>query len=348
MPAAKIPTTVITGFLGAGKTSLIRHLMSHSQGRRIALIINEFGDLGVDRELLLGCGIEGCGEDNVIELTNGCICCTVADDFLPTMQRLLAREPLPEHIVIETSGLALPKPLVKAFTWPAIRTRLTVDGVIAVVDAEAVAAGRFAPDPAALERMRAADPNLDHESPLEELFEEQLQCADMVVLNKLDRVDAAARARAEALVEAHLRPSVRTVPARFGAVGPEVLLGLGAAAEADLATRPSHHDDVDGEHDHDDFESFVVEFGMISDPESLLVRIRSVAAAHDVLRVKGFAAVEGRPLRHAIQAVGGRAQGYYDRPWQADEPRVTRLVVIGQRGIDRAAIEHELRLGTSA
>ncbi|MEK0082633.1 cobalamin biosynthesis protein CobW [Benzoatithermus flavus] len=343
MRASKIPATIVTGFLGAGKTSLIRHLLNESRGRRIALVINEFGDLGVDRDLLLGCGIEGCGEDDVIELANGCICCTVADDFLPTMRRLLARAEPPDHIVIETSGLALPKPLVKAFTWPEVRTRVTVDGVVAVVDAEAVAAGRFATDPAALEAARRADLNLDHESPLEELFEEQILCADMVVLNKLDRVDAAARARAEAAIAEHARPAVKTVAARFGAVDPAVLLGLGAGAEDDLASRPSHHDAEGGEHDHDDFESFVVELDAVAEPEHLLDRIRTVARAHDILRIKGFAAVDGRPLRHAVQAVGERVQGYYDRPWQPHERRATRLVVIGQRGLDRPAIEAGLR-----
>lgn len=343
MHAQKIPATIVTGFLGAGKTSLIRHLLTESRGKRIALVINEFGDLGVDRELLLGCGIEGCGEGDVIELANGCICCTVADDFLPTMRRLLGRAESPDHIVIETSGLALPKPLVKAFTWPEVRSRVTVDGVVAVVDAEAVAAGRFATDPAALAAARAAGPSLDHESPLEELFEEQILCADMVVLNKLDRVDAEARAKAEAAIAEHARPAVRTVPARFGAVDPTVLLGLGAGAEDDLASRPSHHDAEGGEHDHDDFESFALELGPVPAPEALLERIRAVARAHDILRIKGFAAVEGRPLRHAVQAVGERAQGYYDRPWRPDERPATRLVVIGQRGLDRAAIEAHLR-----
>jgi cobalamin biosynthesis protein CobW len=343
MRASKIPATVITGFLGAGKTSLIRHLLERSRGRRLALVINEFGDLGVDRELLLGCGVEGCAEDDVIELANGCICCTVADDFLPAMRRLLEREPAPDHIVIETSGLALPKPLVKAFTWPEVRTRVTVDGVVAVVDAEAVALGRFAADPEALARMRVADPNLDHESPLEELFEEQLLCADMVVINKLDRVDVSARARAEAIMAPHLRPAVKTVPARFGAVAPEIVLGLGAAAEDDLASRPSHHDDADGEHDHDDFESFVVELGPVAAAETLLERIGGTIERHRILRVKGFAAVDGRPLRHAIQGVGGHLQGYYDRPWRPGEVRATRLVVIGERGLDRASIEAGLR-----
>ena len=154
----KIPATVVTGFLGAGKTSLIRHLVGRAGGRRLAFIINEFGDLGIDREILLGCGLEGCVDEDVVELSNGCICCTVADDFLPTMRLLLDRPVPPEHIVIETSGLALPKPLLKAFAWPEVRTRATVDGVVAVIDAEAALAGLFAPDPGAVAAARHRRP----------------------------------------------------------------------------------------------------------------------------------------------------------------------------------------------
>ena len=126
--ATKTPATVITGFLGAGKTTLIRHMLQNAQGKRIALIINEFGDLGVDGEILKGCGAETCTEDDIVELSNGCICCTVADDFIPTLEKLLARPTPPDHIVIETSGLALPQPLIRAFNWPGISTRVTVDG----------------------------------------------------------------------------------------------------------------------------------------------------------------------------------------------------------------------------
>src|SRR5947207_14807246 len=179
----RVPATVITGFLGAGKTSLVRHLLAHAEGRRLAVIVNEFGELGIDRELLLGCGDAACDENDLVELANGCLCCTVADDFLPTLTRLLDRAAPPEHILIETSGLALPKPLVQAFAWPEVKARVTVDGVIAVVDAAAVAAGRFATDPAALAAQRAADPALDHDNPLEEVFEDQLAAADLVVLN---------------------------------------------------------------------------------------------------------------------------------------------------------------------
>ena len=337
----KIPTTVVTGFLGAGKTSLIRHLLAHSEGRRIALVINEFGELGIDREILLGCGVEGCAEDEVIELANGCICCTVAEDFLPTIETLLGRRVPPEHIVIETSGLALPKPLVQAFAWPEVAARVTVDGVVAVIDACAVAAGRFADDPQALAAQRAGDPALDHDNPLEEVFSDQLACADLVVLNKMDLVEGEALARAEGMVRGQLRPAVKLVRAMQGAVAPAALLGLGAAAEEDLASRPSHHDLEPG-HDHDDFETFVVTSGPIADPAHFLTRLGTVIAAHDILRLKGFLDVPGKEFRQVVQGVGDRLQHYFDRPWRAGETRASRLVVIGRKGLDRGAISATL------
>jgi cobalamin biosynthesis protein CobW len=338
---SKIPTTVITGFLGAGKTTLIRHLLQNAKGRRLALIVNEFGDVGVDGELLRGCNEEACPEDDIVELANGCICCTVADDFLPTMQKLLDRPNPPEHIIIETSGLALPKPLVKAFQWPDIRTRATVDGVIALIDADAVAAGRFATDEAALALARAADPSLDHDSPLEELYEDQLACADLVILNKSDLVDGDTLARIEGDISADTRGGVKIVRADHGAVDASVLLGLFAGAEDDLEARPSHHD-AEPDHDHDDFDSFVVKGGAIASVDPLLEALIPLIADHDILRIKGMIAVQGRPARLVIQAVGPRIQHYFDRAWKPEEARISQLVVIGQKGLDQAAIETAL------
>jgi len=333
----RIPATVITGFLGAGKTSLLRHLVARANGTRIAVVINEFGEMGVDREILLGCAVEGCRDDDVIELANGCICCTVADDFLPTIETLLARPQPPDHIVIETSGLALPKPLVKAFAWPEVRSRVTVDGVIAVIDAAAVADGRFADDPAALAAQRAADPSLDHDNPLEEVFTDQLQCADLVVLNKADLVENLVLDRVRGDISAKLRPGAKLLTTRYGAVDAQVLLGLAAAAEDDLASRPSHAD-LEGEHDHDDFESFSLTLGTVADADALAERISAAVAAHDILRVKGFLDVPGKPMRLALQGVGPRLDRYFDRPWRPDEPRRSALVIIGRKGLDRQAI----------
>ena len=333
----RVPATVITGFLGAGKTSLVRHLLAHAGGRRLAVIVNEFGELGIDRELMLGCGDEGCAEDDIVELANGCLCCTVADDFLPALTRLLDRAAPPEHILIETSGLALPKPLVQAFAWPEIRTRTTVDGVLVLIDAAALAAGRFAGDLAAVARQRAADPALAHDNPLDEVFGDQLACADLVILNKTDLVGADRLAELRGEIAARLRSGVKVVDARDGAVAPEAALGLDAAAEDDLATRPSLHDAL-GVHDHDDFESFAVGLGAIADSDAFVARLRAAIAAHGVLRLKGFVDVPGRDRRQVVQAVGDRVQHYFDRPWQPGEVRETRLVVIGEKGLDRVAI----------
>ena len=335
---AKIPATVITGFLGAGKTTVIQHLLRHANGRRLALVINEFGEIGVDGDLLRSCGIPACKEDDIVELANGCICCTVADDFLPTIEKLLNRADPPDHIVIETSGLALPKPLVKAFNWPEVRTRVTVDGVIAVVDGPAAAAGLFAADPRAVAAQRAADPSLDHDSPLEELFGDQLGCADLVLLNKVDQLDAAARAAAEAAIQAGSPRRVKLVPVSFGAVDPTVLLGLQAAAEDDLAARLSHHEAEGEDHNHDDFESFPLRLDPLASPQALVEKLLRAIEQHDILRVKGFLAVAGKDMRLVVQAVGTRLQHYYDRAWRADEARKGSLVVIGLKGLDRAAI----------
>jgi cobalamin biosynthesis protein CobW len=337
----KIPVTIVTGFLGAGKTTVIRHVLENAANRRLALIINEFGDVGVDGAILKSCGIETCPEENIVELANGCLCCTVADDFIPAIEALLARSPQPDHIIIETSGLALPKPLVKAFDWPDIRTRLTVDGVIAVVDGAAVADGRFADDPAKLAAQREADGAIDHENPLEEVYEDQLLCADLVLLNKADLLTDEAAQRVIAEIQASIPRAVKIVVAWEGRVDPAVLLGLVAAVEDYLAQRPSHHDAEDG-HDHDDFDSFVVDIPPTTDPAGLLTRLTAVAETFDVLRMKGFIEVSGKPMRLLVQGVGQRFRQQFDRPWAPGDERRSRLVVIGKKGIDRAAITASL------
>ena len=326
---AKLPVTIITGFLGSGKTTLVRQLMLNPDGRRLAVIVNEFGDVGVDGEILKGCAIPDCPAENILELSNGCICCTVADDFIPTIEALMALDPRPEHILIETSGLALPKPLLKAFDWPDIRSRITVDGVIALADAEAVAAGRFASNVAAVDAQRLADDSLDHDTPLSEVFEDQISCADIILLTKPDLAGPEGVARAREIIAAKSpRPTIMVEVAE-GVIDPRIILGLNAAAEDDMEARPSHHDGAD-DHEHDDFDSIVVDIPELADPSDLVRVIEKLAQEHNILRIKGYAAVRGKAMRLLVQAVGMRVRHQYDRPWKPDEPRRGRLVVIAE------------------
>jgi cobalamin biosynthesis protein CobW len=333
----RIPATIVTGFLGAGKTTLIRRLLENPGGRRIALIVNEFGDVGFDGQVLADCGGLACGKDDIIELSNGCICCTVADDFLPAMEKILGREAPPDHIVIETSGLALPQPLVKAFTWPSVRARVTVDGVVTVVDAAAVAEGRVASDEARLAEQRAKDLSLEHDDPVEELFEDQLRCADLIVISKTDLVDEAGLRRVEAVIAEDRRAETRAVRVSQGVIPPEILLGQSAGAEADSENRKSHHELAGEEHEHDDFETFVVD-STATNRASVEERVRRAMGLEGVLRIKGLVAVNGRAAPLAVQAVGPRVETWF----VTDEARKPGLVVIGLKGLDRVAVERVL------
>jgi len=340
---AKLPVTVITGFLGSGKTTLVRHLMQNPGGKRLAVIVNEFGDVGVDGEILKSCAIPECPAENIMELANGCICCTVADDFIPTIEALMAIEPRPEHILIETSGLALPKPLLKAFDWPDIRSKITVDGVIALADAEAVAAGRFAPNIEAVDAQRLADDSIDHETPLSEVFEDQISCADIILLTKPDLAGPEGVAKAKEIIHAEAPRPLPIVEVAEGVVDPRVILGLEAAAEDDMDSRPSHHDGH-FDHEHDDFESIVVELNELTDATELTAKIEKLANDNNILRVKGYAAIQGKPMRLLVQAVGARVRAQFDRPWKPEEGRKGKLVVIAEHDdIDRAAIEGVLK-----
>ncbi len=342
--AGKIPVTVITGFLGSGKTTLIRQMLQNNQGRRIAVLVNEFGELGIDGELLRSCQVcdeEDNAADNIVELTNGCLCCTVQEEFLPTMQKLLLRKDKLDCILIETSGLALPKPLIQAFRWPEIRTGATVDGVITVVDCEAVSTGTLASDLTALNAQRQADPNLDHETPIEELFEDQLACADLVLLSKVDRVDGETKNQVEDWLKQQLPPAVKIVPCQQGDISPELLLGFNASVEDNLESRPSHHDEEE-DHEHDD-EINSVHFLLNKDfePQILVDKLQNLIKEWEIYRIKGFVAVPNKSMRLVLQGVGDRIEYFYDRPWQSNELRETRLVLIG-RGLDKIQIEPAL------
>ena len=331
----KIPVTILTGFLGAGKTTLIRNLILKNKSKKLAVIINEFGDLGVDGEIVKQCSDETCPEENILELANGCICCTVADDFIPTMKSLLEGQYLPEHILIETSGLALPKPLLKAFEWPEIRSRLTVDSVLAVVDAEAVVKGIFAPQMSTELEEKQNQTYVEHETPLSEVFEDQINCSDVVLLTKPDLVENISDARNIIIKE--MERNVPILEVQNGDIGADVILGVNAAAETDLDNRRSHHDGFD-DHEHDDFDTFSITVPKILDVEKFKIVLETLIRENDILRIKGFLRVESKPLNLLVQGVGKRLSvNFTDTKIPVEN--TGNLVFIGEKGrIDQDVI----------
>ena len=331
----KIPVTILTGFLGAGKTTLIRNLILKNKSKKLAIIINEFGDLGVDGEIVKQCSDETCPEENILELANGCICCTVADDFIPTMKSLLEGQYLPEHILIETSGLALPKPLLKAFEWPEIRSRLTVDSVLAVVDAEAVVNGIFAPQMSTELEEKQNQTYVEHETPLSEVFEDQINCSDVVLLTKPDLVENISDARNIIIKE--MERNVPILEVQNGDIGADVILGVNAAAETDLDNRRSHHDGFD-DHEHDDFDTFSISVPKILDIEKFKIVLETLIRKNDILRIKGFLRVESKPLNLLVQGVGKRLSvNFTDTKIPVEN--TGNLVFIGEKGrIDQDVI----------
>ena len=352
MQLKKIPVTIITGFLGSGKTTLLSNVLKQATGKRIAVIVNEFGELDIDADLLRSCPLDcddeaapATGENGIYELANGCICCTVEEEFLPVMEQLVARRDDIDHILIETSGLALPKPLVQAFNWPQIKQYCTVDSVITLIDGPAVAAGRFADDADKVQAQRLADDSLDHDPSLQELLEDQLSAADLVIVSKNDLLDPEQQKKIEAVISARVPAAVKTIYIENGNIQLDAIIGLEAAAEDHINHVHNHHDhhhDHGGEHSHahDHFDSFVITLGEV-DGEKLQQLLGELLNSHYIYRAKGFAALPNKPMRQVVQAVGKRLDVHFDRMWNNDEARLTQLVFIG-KDLVKADIEAAL------
>jgi cobalamin biosynthesis protein CobW len=354
MQLNKIPATVVTGFLGSGKTTLLSNILKQAKGKRIAVIVNEFGELDIDADLLRSCPLD-CDDETgaavdagngIYELANGCICCTVEEEFLPVMQQLVERRDDIDHILIETSGLALPKPLVQAFNWPEIKQHCTVDAVITVIDGPAVAAGRFANDETKVQDQRLADDSLDHDPSLQELLDDQLSAADLVVVSKNDLLDQTQRLAVEQVVQNKVPTSVKTCYTSNGEASLEMLIGLDAEAEQRIDQVHNHHDHhhshgAHHDHAHDHFDSFVITLGEV-DGDKLQLVLKELLAKHTIFRAKGFAALPNKPMRQVLQAVGERLDVHFDRLWTTEDARQTSLVFIGKQ-LDQAVVTAALK-----
>ncbi|WP_199912749.1 cobalamin biosynthesis protein CobW [Aquimarina aquimarini] len=337
----KIPVTIITGFLGSGKTTLIHQIAKNANGRRLAIIVNEFGELGMDGEILKGNDC-GCDEENILELSNGCLCCTVQEEFLPTMLQLMERKQDIDHIIIETSGLALPKPLLKAFNWPDLKPQITVDAVITVVDSVGQATGEIC-DRDKVQSQRLDDENLDHESSIEELFEDQLSCADLIVMTKSDLINNEEYIEVRDIIQNRVGSKIKLISAVKGDIPADVLLGIDAKAEDHVDSKHSHHEahhhhhDHDHEHHHHDHDhdetinSIVIEIKAPHTPTALVNTLKELVAAYPIYRIKGIIHVPGKPMRMIVQGVASRFENYFDRKWAEGETKATQLVIIGEK-----------------
>lgn len=342
----KIPATIVTGFLGSGKTTLLSNILKNANGKRIAVIVNEFGELDIDADLLRSCPLD-CEDESgadtnesqsgIYELANGCICCTVEEEFLPVMKTLVERKDEIDYILIETSGLALPKPLVQAFNWPEIKAHCTVDSVITVIDGPAVADGRFADSPEKIAALRLADENLDHDPSLEELLADQLSAADLVVVTKADLLTEEKKSVVLAIAKSRVDSKVKTLLIENGEISSELIMGLEKASEDAIDHVHTHHDHhhshgAHHKHAHDDFDSLVIKLGEV-DNNKLISALNHLISELPIYRAKGFAAIPGKPMRKVIQGVGTRIDQYFDRLWLEDEKRETNIVIIG-KGLD--------------
>lgn len=363
----KIPVTIVTGFLGSGKTTLISNLLK-SKGmadRRLAILVNEFGEVSVDGALLRKAGGD-CGVE-IHDLPNGCICCTVKDDFLPTMKRLQERKHEVDHVLIETSGLALPTPVMKALAWPEIRNDFQLDAVLTVVDVPELLNGALEggqPIPG-VAQSKGEIPT--HSSSVEAILNQQLENADVVVLNKIDALKDADLEKAEELVR-RKAPKIRFLELAFHAeLDTRLCLGLNLHADSQpiyhdhdhhhhhgpVSSTPSTMDKPlenqqqfdghvhsglssheHGEHTHEHFhdhdtgwQSFVLRSHQRQDAEKIKSAIKEITLKEPILRAKGFASIEDNHHQLVLQAVRSRVQSYFDHEHSHDDE--SSIVFIG-------------------
>ncbi len=331
----KIPATLVMGFLGSGKTSLIRHQIAQSKNAKFGILINEMGEMGIDHEILKEETRHAALKCDLIEVSDACISRDIVRHFLPVMRKFLAWRKNPSNVVIEAPGQALPKPLVQAFTWPDVRNAMLVDSVVAVFDAAAVADGVYVPDE--LQDSSNEPAEVTDESPRFERFRELVSSADIIVVNKTDTVSQDELVQVDEIMRRYMQPGVRIIHTQRGEVDPMIAMGVGTNAEHESVVEAFRRKEEEPD-DGAGFESFIVEVEAVPNPEVLASRLRELAIQEPVYRVKGFIAIQGKFLKCLVQSVGQRVDSYYGQQWLDHEGRIGRLVVVGERGLSKEGV----------
>tara|TARA_Y100001968_G_C19435954_1_gene759707 strand:- start:2181 stop:3245 length:1065 start_codon:yes stop_codon:yes gene_type:complete len=332
MPNSRIPVTIFTGFLGAGKTTILRHLLSQKSSGKLAVMINEFGNLGLDGDLIRSCGFcpENELDNRIVELNNGCLCCTVQEDFLPTLEQLISRSNQLDGIVIETSGLALPQPLIQALKWPSIRSKLYVNGLVTIVDGEALSMGSPVGDILALEKQRLSDKSLDHLTPIEELFSNQLECADLVLITRSDIISESQIDSIKKELIEQLNEGTPILPIANGAIDPNLLFSLNSNTIClpDLMINSDKKNDHTHHH-HLKVESQVLRLNISLGKEEIEKILLESARDYKIIRLKGRCWIKNRALPLQLQMVGNRLNSWFeDVPESSWKPESTGLEIV--------------------
>ncbi len=323
----KIPVIVVSGFLGSGKTTFLRYLLKESN-KKFGLIINEFGDVGIDGDLIKSC--DRCYETEkecVIELNNGCLCCTVQDDFVPSIKALLEFNPPIESIIIETSGLALPIPLIQALNWPEIRSSIYLDVVVGIVNGESMLNGSPINDLNKITKQYNDTDKIDHNASIEELFEEQLEVSDMVLVSRSDILNDDQFDFVKNKIKGSLNSFVPVLKSKNGKIDLNYLFDFNFKKETYKEFLNEEHD-----HNHVELVSDSIKLNYFLEKNDFEKEMSKILDELNILRIKGRIWIPNKLLPLQIQIVGKKINTWFEEApvhcWRPKDNAGLELVII--------------------
>lgn len=338
MNKQKIPTTLVTGFLGSGKTTLLSNMLKQPAGKRIAVVVNVPLESGIDSEIIRGTDLDSLGEverlplgNRIYHLRNGCLCCTVQDNFAHMMWELANRTDQIDHVIIETPGTELPISFLKRLNSDVLAEKFTIDSVITVADGPALSEGRYTSASGRVSQRV--------DSGLQFLYQAQLDIANVVLISKTDLMMPALRKKLQEKLKGLLSHEPDIISMQHGLVRSDLLFNRGCNSEQRFEIDKVDLDEVDvGQ----GFDSVMIKLGQV-DSDLLVSRLQMLIHEQSVFRAKGFAELPNKVMRQVVQGVGSRIDRSYDRRWGIDEERSTRLQIIG-RGLDTERLLATLRV----